>query len=241
MREPGRPLAAARSGSDRQGPAGYNLYTVTCPSCSRRPAKRACPALGHQICATCCATRRIVEIRCPSDCPHLEAAQRHPAAAVRRQQEADLTQLIGSMGRPLSERQLQLFFLLASVIVRHRPAPPLTLTDLDVAEAAAAMAGTLEAAARGIIAQLPGPSSVSEGLRRQLDALLVEVGRGGGARFGVEAAEVLRGIERGARHAAPGLGGDARDYLALLARVLPPTAAPAESSESVTPSGIILP
>jgi hypothetical protein len=160
---------------------------------------------------------------------------------VRRQQEADLARLIGSIGRRLSERQLQLFFLLASAIVGHRPAAPLTLTDADVAEAAAAMAGTLEAASRGIIAQLPGPSPVSEGLRRQLDDLLVEVGRGAGARFGVEAAEVLRGIERGARHDAPGLGNDARDYLALLARVLPSATAPAEPSESVRPSGIIIP
>ena len=109
-----------------------------------------------------------------------------------------------------------------------------------MAEAAAAMAGTLEAASRGIIAQLPGPSPVSGSLRRQLDDLLVEVGRGAGARFGVEAAEVLRGIERGARDAAPG---------SVAAPGLPGAAgqgaaahpAPAESSESVTPSGIILP
>lgn len=160
---------------------------------------------------------------------------------MRRQQEADLTRLIGSMGRRLSERQLQVFFLLASVIVRHRPSAPLTLTDADVAEAAGAMAGTLEAAARGIIAQLPGPSPVSEGLRRQLDTLLVEVGRGGGARFGVEAAEVLRGVERGARHDAPGLGDAPRAYLELLSRVLPPPGDAAEPGESVTPSGIILP
>jgi hypothetical protein len=211
---------------------------VTCPLCLRRPAKRACPALVQTICPTCCATKRLVEIRCPSDCPYLEGAQRHPAAVVRKQQELDLTVLIGSMGRRLSEGQLQLFFLLGSVIVRYRPDGLVTLADADVAEAAAAMAGTLEAASRGLIAELAAPSPVSEGLRRQLDGMLAELGKGGGARYAEGAAEVLRGIERGASHAAPGLGTGATDYLTLLQRVLPP---PPEDRQEPTPSSIIIP
>ena len=139
--------------------------------------------MAQTICPTCCATKRLVEIRCPADCPYLEGAQRHPAAVVRKQQEQDLTVLIGSMGRRLSEMQLQLFFLLGSVIVRYRPDGLVTLADTDVAEAAAAMAGTLEAASRGVIAELAAPSPISEGLRRQLDGMLAELGKGGGARY----------------------------------------------------------
>jgi hypothetical protein len=157
---------------------------------------------------------------------------------VRKQQEQDLTVLIGSMGRRLSEMQLQLFFLLGSVIVRYRPDGLVTLADADVAEAAGAMAGTLEAASRGVIAELAGPSPVSEGLRRQLDGMLAELGKGGGARYAQDAAEVLRGIERGASHAAPGLGNSTVDYLTLLQRVLPPP--PADQREP-TPSSIIIP
>ena len=80
----------------------------------------------------------------------------------------------------------------------------LTLGDGDVADAAAAMAATLEAAGNGVIAELPGGNPVSEGLRRKMDAFLAEVGKGGGSRFGRDAAAVLRGVERGARHEAPG-------------------------------------
>jgi hypothetical protein len=142
------------------------------------------------------------------------------------------------MGRRLTEMQLQLFFLLGSVIVRHRPEGPVTLADTDVAEAASAMAGTLEAAGRGLIAELAASSPVSEGLRRQLDGVLAELGKGGGARYALDAAEVLRGIERGASHAAPGVGSGAVDYLALLRRVLPP---PPEDRQQPTSSSIIIP
>lgn len=147
--------------------------------------------------------------------------------------------LIGSMGRRLSERQLQLFFLLGSLVVRYRPDGSLTLADVDVANAASAMAGTLEAAASGVIAQLPGSSAMSEGLRREFDGMLAELGKGGGAGFGREAAEVLRGIERGARHEDAGIGDGMRDYLDLLKRLLPPP--PEAKAEQATPAGIILP
>lgn len=214
------------------------LFIVTCPLCSKRPAKRSCPALAREICPTCCATKRLVEIRCPSDCVYLEAAQKHPAAVVRRQQEHDIGILIGAMGRRPSELQLQLFFLLSGIILRYRPDGVMTLGDADVSDAAGAMAGTLEAAGNGVIAQLPGGNPVSEGLRRRMDEFLAEVGKGGGTRFGREAAEVLRAVERGARHEAPGVGSEPNAFLTLLARVLPP---PAQESSARPTSPIILP
>lgn len=214
---------------------------MTCTLCSRRPAKRACPALRHRICATCCATKRLVEIRCPSDCTYLEASQRHPAAVVRRQQEQDLSTLMVSMGQRLSELQLHTFFLIASVIVRHTPDGLAPLADSDVADAAEAMAGTLEAAGHGLIAELQSTSATGEPLRRQIKDLLMEIGKGGGSRFERDAAIVLRGIERGARHVGEGPGGAGWDgpmaYLELLRRVLPPP--PEERPEER--SGIVLP
>ena len=212
---------------------------MTCPQCLKRPAKRACPALGQDICPTCCATKKLVEIRCPSDCRYLEASQKHPAATVRKQQEHDIAILLGAMGRRPTELQLQLFFLMASVITRYRPEGLMTLGDSDLADATAAMAGTLEAAARGVIAELPGSNPVSEGLRRRIDGFLAEIGKRGGPGFGRQAAEVLRGIEAGARHDAPGLvGGDPNPYLALLNRVMPPAA---EEPIARPESPIILP
>ena len=93
-------------------------WDVACPVCNSRKARRACPALGQTICPVCCATKRLVEINCPSDCPHLTAAREHPAAVVKRQQERDVAVLMPTI-RELTERQYQLFFLFQTAIARH--------------------------------------------------------------------------------------------------------------------------
>ena len=123
---------------------------MRCPLCQKRPAKRACPALRQEICPTCCATKRQVEIACPSDCVFLETAHRHPSAVVKRQIDQDVGILMATLGN-VTERQLQLFFILQTVVVRHKPSGLVSLVDLDVAQAAAALATTLETASKGVI------------------------------------------------------------------------------------------
>ena len=89
-----------------------------------------------------------------------------------------------------------------------------------------------------MIAELPGGNPVSEGLRRKIDAFLAEVGKSGGPRFGRDAAAVLRAVERGARHEAPGVGDGPNAYLTLLGRILPP--AP-EQAQAKSTSSLIIP
>src|SRR5512134_2264040 len=125
-------------------------WDMACPVCNQRKGRRACPALGQTICTVCCGTKRLVEIDCPSDCPHLAAAREHPAAVVRKQQEVDVAALLPSMAG-LTERQHQLFFLFQSVIARSKPDGLARLTDEDVAEAASACAATIETAAKGVL------------------------------------------------------------------------------------------
>jgi hypothetical protein len=167
----------------------------------------------------CCGTKRLVEIDCPPTCVYLESAQRHPAAVVKKQQEHDVAALLAALGR-VSERQLQLFFLIQTFIARWKPEGIARITDADVAEAAGALAASFETADRGVLYEHQATSTMAEGLRRELKTFLDEVGRGGGSRFEREATEVLRGIERGARHDTPGLGPGPHDYLSLVARVL---------------------
>jgi hypothetical protein len=208
---------------------------MSCALCRQRKAKRVCPAVRADICPVCCGTKRIVEIACPATCIYLEHAHRHPASVVKRQQEADLLVLTKTLGR-VSEGQLQLFFLLQTSILRFnnadRPQGLPGIADADVAEATGALAATLETAGRGVLYEHQSTSVVAESLRREIKTLLDQVGRGGGSRFEREAAEVLRGIERGARHDALGPGAGAQDYLSLVARVLqerPPAAKEATS------------
>jgi len=48
-----------------------------CCLCESRPPRRACPALGRDICAICCGSQREETIDCPLDCPHLVEARQH--------------------------------------------------------------------------------------------------------------------------------------------------------------------
>jgi hypothetical protein len=203
---------------------------MSCPLCRARKAKRSCPGVGEQICTVCCGTKRLVEIACPPTCIYLETAQRHPAALVKRQQERDVATLMGALG-PLSEPQLQLFFAIHTFIARLK-LPGMTLSDADLGEAAGALAGTFETAGRGVLYDQPAPSPGGEALRRELKSMLAKIGGEAGSRFEREAALVLRGIERGARHEAEGIGTGAVDYLALVARIIqerPPDAIQASS------------
>src|SRR6476646_9038375 len=121
----------------------YNNAHVICPLCGVRRARRGCPALGKQICAVCCGTKRLVEIQCPSDCPYLATARVHPAAVTVRQQQRDVASLTHAV-RDLSERQSELFFLINSFLQQYKPPELQALVDLDVVDAVAALAGTFE-------------------------------------------------------------------------------------------------
>ena len=216
---------------------------MICPLCKKRPAKRACPALRHDICTVCCATKRLVEIHCTEDCRYLESAQRHPAAVIKRRIDADVNVLMATIG-PLSEQQLQLFFLLQSMVLSYKPEGLARLTDPDVALAAGALAGSLETASKGVIFEESTGSVVAEGLRRTLKPLIDEVTKSGGSRVEREVAFVLRGLERGAKHEGGHIPPGDTSYLELVGRVFqqrPPS--PLGGSGGTRPSEplIILP
>ena len=190
---------------------------VACPLCQTRKEKRSCPALSRKICPVCCGTKRLVEINCPPECPHLAASREHPAAVVRRQQEMDVAALLPSMAG-LTERQHQLFFLFQSVIARSQPDGLARLTDEDVADATSACAATIETAAKGVLYEHAPASLPAQKLAGELRALLVQVREHGATVYDREAAIALRAIERGAR--ALTRPGEPTAYLALMGRLL---------------------
>jgi len=213
---------------------------MACPLCERRKARRDCPALGRSICSVCCGTKRLVEINCPDSCVHLSAARANPAAAVRRQNEADLTRLLPTIQK-LTERQHQLFFLFQSVIARHRPDGFARLVDTDVAEAASAVAATLETAAKGVIYEHAAQSTVARKLAGELTAVVEQVRREGAVVPDREVATTLRAIEEGARTIG-GMSQPADEYLTLMGRLLQVNrAAEAQTDASAQPGSIIIP
>ena len=191
---------------------------MICPLCGQRKARRACPAVGRQICAVCCGTKRLTQIKCPSDCVYLTSAREHPAAVVKRQQEHDVAILLPTL-KGLSERQHQLFFLFQSLISRHTPEGFTRLIDDDVAEAAAVAASTLETAAKGVIYEHAAQSLPAQRLATEMKTMLAEMRQQGAKVSDREAAIVLRAIEQGARDTRKVEPGDT-SYLTLMARLL---------------------
>jgi hypothetical protein len=212
---------------------------MLCPSCGQRKARRACPALGSNICTVCCGTKRIVEIRCPADCGYLASAREHPAAVVRRRQERDVAQLLPTI-RHLTERQYQLFFLFHTMMARYTPQGFSRLVDADVADAAAAVAATLETAARGVIYEHTPQGPPAQALATELTTMLAKVREQGAKVFDREAAVVLRAIEQGARGTTVPTDGPT-GYLDLVARLLQGTGTEPPAAETAPASQLILP
>jgi hypothetical protein len=210
---------------------------MSCPLCGTRKERRACPALHQTICAVCCGTKRLIEIQCPDDCVYLTSAREHPAAVVKRQQEHDVALLLPTIEK-MTERQYQLFFLFQNLIARHTPEGFARLVDDDVADAAAAVASTLETAARGVIYEHAAQSAPAQRLALELKTMLVDMNKQGATVHDREAAIVLRAIERGARETRKVEPGDAA-YLALMARLLQRNRATPQPAQ--TPSSLIIP
>lgn len=214
---------------------------MMCPVCHERKAKRACPALGQQICAVCCGTKRLVEINCPPDCGYLSTARSHPPAVVQRQREMDRAMLLPVL-QGLSERQARLFLMLAAVASRHQSDALQKLVDDDIAQAAGALASTLETAAKGIVYEHQPASLVAARLMAELKVVVDEVVKNAGSALERDAAVALRRIEHAAKMMATVRPG-ASELQQLFARVLapPPGSEPQPESPSAPASSIIIP
>jgi hypothetical protein len=203
---------------------------VVCPLCGTRRARRGCPALGQQICAVCCGTKRLVQIQCPSDCAWLASAREHPPAVTVRQQQRDVGLLVQFM-RDFSQRQSQLFLLINTFLVRYEPADLLALIDADVAEATTALASTFETAARGVIYEHRPASLPAERLTSALKSVLAEAGHGGGSAFERDVTVVLRRVSEAVSDARALEQNNRRAFLDLLGRVITKTAGPGGSGQ----------
>ena len=171
---------------------------MLCPVCNHRKAKRACPALEsadlrgmlrHQAAGRDCVPAGL-RISClvaqPSPCRRSAPAgdgSRHDAAA-----DAGVT-----------ERQARVFLMLAALTARHQAESAAEPIDEDIAQAAGALASTLETAARGIVYEHQPASLAASRLMAELKPVVAEVVKNAGSAIERDAAIALRRIEHGAR------------------------------------------
>lgn len=219
------------------------MGSITCPSCGRRKGRRACPALGRPICTVCCGSKRLVEIRCPSDCAYLAVAEQHPPAVVQRRRERQ-GRWLASVVDGLTQAQYQLFLFVQVSIAAHATRAAWPLLDRDVEEAARALASTFETASKGIIYEHQAASLPAQRLAADVRAAIEALGREGRPARDDDVASALQRTERAAQKAGREFGGE-RAYLDLLAELFPKAAerAVAEGGIDAGPraSGLIIP
>jgi hypothetical protein len=210
--------------------------------CGERKPRRACPALGRSICPVCCGTKREVEIACPPDCEYLTVARAHPAAVERRRQQSDVTVFLSTL-QDLNEDQMGLLSSVLTAVRGFRPDGFARLIDADVAEAAGAVAATLETAARGLIYEHRPGSLAARQLAAVLGDLLKRAPGAGRTAFERSAATVLRRVERTAREARRQIAESDTAYLDLLGRMLKSaeSADAAADDPASTPPSLIIP
>jgi len=219
------------------------MRAVVCPLCGNRRARRSCPAVGQQICAVCCGTKRLTQIACPSDCPWLVSAREHPAAVVVRQQQRDVALMLQVM-RDFDQRQAQLFLLINTFLLKY-PAPDLQpLVDDDVAEAMTALASTYETASRGVIYEHRPASLPAERLVTAIKPILAKAGEGGGSAFERDLAVVLRRTVAAVQEIRATDPENRRAFVDLVSRVVvrrPDAEQSPEAAADPAPSRLIVP
>jgi hypothetical protein len=195
-----------------------------------------CPAVGGQICPTCCGTKRLVEIRCPSSCAYLNTARTHPAAVTVKQHSFDVGVMTHAL-RDLSERQAELFLRVGAAIVEYRPSDLESVHDEDVEGAADALAATFDTASRGIIYDHTAASPSAGRLAQALKSMLLQADAPPRSTFERDAALVLRRMAETVR-AVRAMRGESRgEFVAVLSRVAGLTGGGLDGAEERTGSG----
>jgi len=147
-----------------------------CPSCSKRSAKRYCPALRTKICAVCCAEARMIELACPESCQYLRDARAQAAGRERELRQKEIAE--GKPKQEVSKRLLPALYAIDIGITGAQRDKNAALSDLDDRELLAAVEITiknLETEESGLIYEHRASSARIEELSRRIRASLDEV------------------------------------------------------------------
>jgi hypothetical protein len=158
---------------------------------------------------------------------------------VRKQRQRDF-EFAMPMVHKLSDSGYRALIALQDLVRRYSPTALPPLVDGDVAEAAKALASTLETAARGIIFEHQAQSLPAQRLLGEWRVLLAGLSRTPSSAFDREAAQALRRIEAACGRAAEQLDGGSTAYLQFLQRLpelsTAPPGGPAGGDEAFSPA-----
>jgi|SRR5690606_20653422 len=207
---------------------------MKCVICNQRKGKRHCPAKNGLICARCCGEKRLVEIRCPADCPYL-------ADGVNYQSVKTYIGILDWIEVPAQKRQFyettmryhEILVVLELEIVNYSQGLR-TLTDHIILEAVETLLRTYQTEEKGILYEHVSANPLAQALVHDLqEAIQRQEDDGTGwSRSGIIAA--LEAIKTQIHYHRAKSGGE-RPYLEFLLRNRP-----GDRVRSQDESGIII-
>lgn len=122
---------------------------MRCPLCGTRKAKRNCPAKSAQICGICCATKREIEIDCPTSCSYLREGYQYAKVKSPLEQRARSMTIDRTFDRGFLIANEKFLMELSKVILESFRSVP-HLHDADVVGAMAALEKTFRTLDKGL-------------------------------------------------------------------------------------------
>lgn len=142
-----------------------------CKICHSRRAKRACPAVGGDICTVCCGTEREVSLTCPLDCEYLREAHRHEKTVPVPETDLAYPEVTVTEEFVTTHQELVLFAVSALLEGAFRTPGAY---DSDVLEALAGLVQTHRTLDSGLIYESYSPNPVAASIQRSFSSSLAE-------------------------------------------------------------------
>ena len=217
---------------------------MKCPICNSRKGKRACPALGKDICTQCCGEKRVTEIPCPSDCSYLRPGLENEWIRTF----SGFGEWVGDPGktRHYLDTFQQLFGFIRTVemeIVRHTRRFP-AFTDAEVLDAVGLALEDYRTEERGILYEHSSTNPAAQRLLRHLVERIGDVRKALAEDMSsfplVAVTESLEFIHAQIRYLMSGADGNQRAYLDFLSRQIPPSYLKEDEPNQDEPGKIVL-
>lgn len=144
---------------------------VLCKICGKRRAKRACPAVGADICTICCGTEREVTLSCPLECEYLREGHRREKALEIPERDLSNRDIAISEEFVASHEELVLFCVYSLVQATLRTPGAV---DSDVLEALDGLIRTHRTLDSGLVYETVSPNIIAANIQRGFLASLAD-------------------------------------------------------------------
>ena len=146
---------------------------MPCAICQIRKPRRSCPAVGGDICTTCCAEGREETIHCPRDCSYLREAHLHESQSAPLDPATIPNQDIEVTEESLQRSEVFMAFIAVSLLDAAEPIP--AATDWDVREAFEALIKTYRTMEGGIYYEARPDNQYAAAIASHIYSRIVDV------------------------------------------------------------------